>query len=278
MTNLTYRLVKDGDFGNVVAYFPDEENSIRTADSNHPHWKAIVTGLVADDASVYELFDVREGAARRLTALSDRVSYDGRNILFDGDVVSGPLADQIVRCLEQGVDDYKALVAFWEKIAQNPSENSRKALFTWLEAGDFTVTLDGDIVGYKGVHKIDGPNEYQSVNAGVAYVDGVQKMGRIPNKPGTVVTMPRAQVNDDPNVHCHTGLHVGTWSYASGFAGTVLEVHVNPRDVVSVPNDAGCRKMRVCRYQVVQILGEPYASPILEPAEDVWEPDVSYAG
>ena len=63
--------------------------------------------------------------------------------------------------------------------------------------------------------------------------------------------MPRGEVQHDPESGCSTGLHVGTYAYAQGYArAALLTVHVNPRDVVSVPTDCDAEKMRVCRYVV----------------------------
>src|SRR6478735_1076715 len=256
---ISYHLIRGGDNGvdNVVALFPDRDQPIQQADSKHPHWTAIVQGLQNDDGSVYELFDVQGGLVTKLTSLSERVSFDGRNILFDGDVQTGPLADHLLRCLEAGTENYAPVVKFWEKVAQNPDERSREQLFTWLQSHEFTITEDGDILGYKGVATTrDG--KFTSINtSGTAYVDGEVKWGAIPNPLGSVITMPRAEVKNDPNAACHKGLHVGDWSYADDFAqGVVLEVHVNPRAVVSIPRDASYRKMRCCRYKVVRVRTE----------------------
>jgi hypothetical protein len=227
---------------------------------------------------VYDLFDVQGGLVTRLTTLSDRVSFDGDNILFDGDVQSTPIADHLMRCLQAGVKDYEPVVKFWEKVAQNPDERSREQLFTWLQSHEFTITLNGDILGYKGVV---GRNEgeFLSSHSGNAFVDGVEINGQIPNEPGAVVTMPRSKVANDPNVACHYGLHVGDWSYASTFvsSGTVLEVHVNPRDVVSIPRDSSARKMRCCKYKVVKVRDQQTKAPIdLADAEERWAGDVGY--
>ena len=45
--------------------------------------------------------------------------------------------------------------------------------------------------------------------------------------------------------------------------GTVLEVYVNPRDVVSVPHDYSAQKIRVCRYVVGEPVDKPYDEPVL---------------
>lgn len=273
--NISYHLIRDNGITgihNVIAQSP--EGDIYQADSKHPHWQAIVDGLHANDSSVFGLFDVQAGLVNRLTSLSDRVSFDGNNILFDGDVQSGPLADHLLRCLESGVQDYAPVVKFWEKVATNPDERSREQLFTWLRSHEFTITEDGDILGYKGVIT-DAEGKYLSSHSGTAFVDGVEIKGRIPNNIGTVVTMPRAKVQNDPGVACHYGLHVGDWSYASNFATVTLEVHVNPRDVVSIPRDESQRKMRCCRYKVVKVRDSRSTSPI-DVGDSKWEGDVGY--
>lgn len=279
MSNISYHLIEGsaGAVDNVVALDPRRDNPLLQADSNHPHWAAILNGLRAGDWSVFDLFDVQGGLVKKLTSLSDRVSFDGENILFDGDVQSGPLADHLIRCLESGVQDYGPVVKFWEKVSTNPDQRSREQLFTWLRNCEFTITEDGDILGYKGV-TTESEGSFLSIHSGTAYVDGEEVKGRIPNNPGTVVTMPRSQVRNDPNTHCSYGLHVGDWSYASSFGhGVVLEVHVNPRDVVSIPNDHSYRKMRACKYKVVKVREQESRKPIESFDEDAygWN-DVGY--
>lgn len=278
MSRIFYQLIEGSPTGvdSVVTIDPSRTNPILQADSNHPHWKAIKTGLANDDESVFDLFDVQGGLVSKLTALSDRISFDGANILFDGDIQTGPLADHLLRCLESGVQDYAPVVKFWEKCAQNPDDRSREQLFTWLKNCQFTITEEGDILGYKGVVSA-GEGKFLSQHSGSAFVDGVEIRGQIPNNPGTVVTMPRSQVKNDPSTHCSYGLHVGDWSYASSFGrSATLEVHVNPRDVVSIPNDESYRKMRCCKYKVVKVRETESRLPIESfETEDAWN-DVGY--
>jgi hypothetical protein len=277
MTNITYHLVRDnGGTGvdTVTAFDPSSKTPIQQADSRHPHWQAILEGLYANDASVFELFDIKKGLKQRFKQLSDRISFDGDNVLFDGDARTGPLADHLRRCIEAGTQDYTPVVKFWEKVETNPDTRSRQQLFAWLKSHEFTITEDGDILGYKGVVG-KSESEFRSSHSGEAYVDGKLHKGQIPNKPGTVVTMPRSKVANNPNVACHYGLHVGDWSYAAGFATTVLEVHVNPRDVVSIPHDESARKMRCCRYKVVKVRDRRTKAPIAVD-DDGWYGDVGY--
>jgi hypothetical protein len=137
-------------------------------------------------------------------------------------------------------------------------------LYDWLQDNDFTINQHGNIVAYKGVRDIDG--QYFSLTSGSALVNGKEHNGRIPNDPGSVVSMPRSQVIHDPDKHCSVGLHAATYDFAKSFAGKdgpVLKIFVNPRDVVSVPSHHGADKFRCCRYTVGNAVLEAYQLPLI---------------
>lgn len=273
----------------VVAFDESRENPVLMADSRHPHFEAIKAALASGDESVFDLFDVGTGIAKRFEQITDRVSYDGKNILFDGDPIHSALANQVQRALEANEPSFAPLARFWEKLESNPNEHSRTQAYDWLACHKFQITEDGDIVGYKGVTS-DGNGGYISTTSsrvpGVpsAFVDGVPvpPLSVVPNKVGSVVTMPRSEVAHDPREACKRGLHVSTRSYAEGYGrrGAILEVHVNPRDIVSVPTDGGGEKVRVCRYKIARISeSENGDAPVLRPNEtkNSWVGDVGYA-
>ena len=166
---------------------------------------------------------------------------------FEPAPVIESLSDTIERYRREGRDP-ENLVRFMRRLAKNPSKRSRDQLFNWTQAKNMTVDEDGYLIGYKGVTA-----EMLSINAGTAFVNGVETTGQIPNLVGTVVSMPRSEVQDDPTIGCSTGLHVGSWDYASGFGEVTLEVRIDPADVVSVPKDCGFQKLRCCEYEVIAI-------------------------
>lgn len=242
-----------------------------SAADSHPNYKEIIRLALEDDESVKDLFDVSVSIAKKFEQLSERVSVHSGRVYFDGEEVDSALTRQIVKFLEAGVEDFRPLVNFYEKLAQNPNEDSRKQLYAWLNAHDFTITPEGDLLGYKGVKKNDN-GTYESVNRGRAIVNNQEHNGAIPNNVGDVVTMPRGDVQFNPSVGCSTGLHVGTWSYAKGWAqGAVLKVAVNPRDVVSVPHDCNSQKLRTCRYVVTGLAEDDYGTPLLSAWADEYD-------
>jgi hypothetical protein len=234
------------------------EGTPLVASDTHPNFEQIAEALLSDDPVDYPaLFDVSVAVAKSFTNLSERVAVANGHVYFDGDLVDGSCERQIVRFLDEGVEDFTPLVKFMENIAANPNEHSRTQLYDWLTSHDFTITPEGNIVGYKGVTKQDD-DALVSGFSGRATVDGKVVEGRIPNAVGSVITMPRSEVQHDPSSACSTGLHVGTFAYARGYAnGAMLRVDVNPRDVVSVPTDARGEKVRVCRYVVKDVIDAP---------------------
>lgn len=280
MPNLHYMISKTDDDANIVVFVSGQKpllahsshgmfGEIEAALRSFPNDAPIVMGE-SELAEFKRLFDVAEVVASRFMAVSERVSVSGGTVYFDGDPIDNSLTRQIVRFLEEEVDDWQPLVCFMENVAANPNDHSREQLYEWLARRDFTITEEGYILGYKGVRRSDAEGvEYESISSGPGIVDGVSYNGHLPNNISSIVEIARSKVHHDPSVGCSTGLHVGTWDYAHSFGhGVVLKVEVNPRDVVSVPTDCDHAKVRCCRYQVVEAIAAPITSAYEAPDED----------
>lgn len=260
-----YTLINDGDLSNITVFVPGADRPY-TADSTNVQWDAILKGVLAGDDSVIDLFDVASAAARHFQRLGDRVSAANGRIYLDGDEIENALTKQIIRFLEDGESDWEPLVKFFEKVLSNPNSHSREQLYEWLNRHDLTISEQGDMVVYKGCRR-GSDGILRSTRSGPAIVDGVEINDYVPNEIGSIIEMQRSQVVHDPSIGCSVGLHVGTHNYAKDYAhsGALLEVHVNPRDVVSVPTDCYAQKVRVARYAVVRevpVEGEGYAQSV----------------
>ena len=244
----------------ITAYIDGE---LYTATSTHPNWSTIKERCQSGTARPSD-FDV-EAAVLDYLSGSDRVSVANGIVHFDGDEVHSSLADRILEWMRDGID-YSPLVRFMEKVTSNPNATSRDALFDWIEKAGLCLTAEGDVVGYKSLNSKGG--YVYSVTSGQAFVNGTLQKGNIKQKPGDVVTMPRAQVTFDPLNSCAAGLHVGTFEHAKNFSGDSLHVVcVNPRDVVSVPSH-DTTKMRVCRYVLGNVVREPLkANEVAKPLD-----------
>ena len=168
-------------------------------------------------------------------------------IVIDGEELPEALSNKLLELVESDQDTI-SLEKFWNNLKQNPTESSRKDLFAFLLANNVPITRDGCFITYKKVRE-----DYWDSHTGRTHQ----------NKPGMTVSMPRDQVDSNRHNTCSSGLHVAAFEYATGFSGTrLLEVKVNPRDVVAVPPDYNEQKMRVCKYQVLRETTTKYVEPL----------------
>lgn len=156
-------------------------------------------------------------------------------LMAKGEALPAELESRILKFKEQRLP-YDALLNFWQNLKKNPSYNARKMLFAFLEHNGHPLTPDGCFIAYRGVTEDFKDAHTKSFD----------------NKPGSICEMPREAVDDNPNNTCSSGLHVACFDYAKGFASKLVEVKVNPADVVCVPVDYNGTKMRTCRFEVVQ--------------------------
>lgn len=237
----------------------------------HPNFTLILerVGQGNLDESVIDLFDVERTVRNTFQRLTDRVTVRNGEVFVDGDTREGAVARQILRFVEEGhTEQLEATVKFLEKLEANPNQHSREQLGDWLDKHAFTITSEGDIVGYKGV-RVDENGNFTSISSGPAVVDGEEVNGYVPNPVGAIVEISRSAVVHDPRQGCGSGLHFGTYEYAKDFArGAVLEVHASPTDIVSVPTDCDWQKVRTCRYKVVSVVDSKYTAPVLKQDDD----------
>lgn len=187
-----------------------------------------------------EQFDKVVYLVDRPTQLNERskgkfIVRDGV-IHIDNEALPHELSDKLLELVDAN-EETRPLERFWQNLKRNPSKDSKKDLFAFLRVNKIAITPNGNFIAYKKIS-----NDWKDCYTGT-----------INNKPGTIVKMEREKVDGNRNNTCSTGLHVAAFSYANGFSGTILvEVEVNPRDVVAVPPDYNQQKMRVCKYRVIR--------------------------
>ena len=101
--------------------------------------------------------------------------------------------------------------------------------------------------------------------------------GTINNSVGQSPRVKRHQVDDNCDVGCSNGLHVGAIDYVKSYGGAgdkVVVCKVDPADVVSVPLDSMHQKVRCCGYEVVgEYNGDLIPAVVDEYYEDEYEED-----
>lgn len=181
----------------------------------------------------------------------DFVVKDGQ-IFVNGVLAPPVLGTKIVKFANEGLP-FKPLVKFADNLQKNPSFRAVNELFSFLEKNDHPLTSDGNFIAYKRVR-----GNFKDIHSNT-----------FDNSVGVTVEMARNQVNEDSTQTCSNGLHVANWYYAnSQFASSdpstdvMLEVEVNPADVVSVPVDYNNAKIRVCKYKVLAIVDKEHSSDL----------------
>lgn len=214
---------------NTITLFVNGDIKVMTSeDKNFPIVVDLVsTGAIWED--VEEYFNV---------AHSDRIEEKDGEILFDSEVLPPPLVERYYSMLEHGYD-VGPLVAFMQRLGKNPSRNSVQQLYNFLEHKNISIDEEGYFWAYKAIRP-DWKDIYS---------------GKIDNSIGSVVSMKRALVDEDPNSHCSHGLHVGSIEYVHWYGSSdsiVVICKVDPADVVAVPTDHNAQKLRTCKYEVLQ--------------------------
>lgn len=204
---------------------------------DHINYKMIIEALpTASNDEIASLLDVEKAVSNFSDGM---VEIKNSNVYYGGEVVHGSISRRILDFMKQGLP-FEPLVKFLDNLMQNPSMQSQTELYDFLEHQYLPITEDGHFLAYKAV-KSDYMDKYA---------------GKFRNKVGDICEMRRATVNDNRSVGCSQGLHAGALNYVAGYGNVdagdhIMIVKINPKDVVSVPNDCNCEKLRTCRYEVV---------------------------
>lgn len=232
----------------VVVVFTD--GSMRPVPVENPMYQTVV-GLLKD-GKMDEIEDVVD-KSKLIKKHSNGKFYVLDGIVYvEGEVLPDALSDRLLAFADSGLP-VEPLVTFWDNLKKNPSENSRKQLYPFLEQNNIPITADGCFVAYKRVDS-DFKDCYTHT---------------FDNSVGARVTMKREDVDEDSTRTCSRGLHVAAFPYAKSFYsdGYLMEVKVNPRDVVAVPDDYNGQKMRVCMYEVMREYDKPRSELLLDADE-----------
>lgn len=226
------------------------DGSCKTISARSPHFKGLVDAIKQNksEADVKNLFSLAEAVK---TFSEGRVIIKNDEVIFNGEVIKNSVAERIIKFMSAGLP-WQPLAKFLENLMANPSRRAVEYLYNFLEYENLAITEDGHFLAYKAVC-----NDWHDKHS-----------GKFLNLPGTVLSMERNQVCDDPDLGCSYGFHVGSLEYVRGFAcgygseggDRILIVKVNPADVVSVPHDCAYQKVRTAKYLVVS----EYTGPLPE--------------
>lgn len=215
------------------------DNQTHTLDKGTTEFDQVVSCI--KNKTYDEIPNIISAALRLKKYSGGAVTIENGAVFMDGEELPSQLSNTILDFEKEGLP-YEPLVQFWSKLKKNPSYRARNQLFSFLEHNGHPITEDGCFIAYKGVTV-----DFKDCHT-----------GKFDNSVGTVVVMPRENVDDDPTHTCSAGLHVASYNYAHsnyghGASGVTVEVKIDPADVVAVPVDYSGEKMRTCRYEVIGV-------------------------
>ena len=209
-----------------------------TLDQSHLNFTALRRALKNNlpEQVVWDLVSVPRFIAK-VSAGAMELREDG--IFFDGNQITGYLVELVMGLYKDG-HDVQPYVNFMDNLYKNPSRTAIQELFLFMEAARLPITKDGYFLAYKAVRS--------------NYTD--KHSGKFDNSVGSVLSMPRQEVDDRRDITCSYGFHAAAYEYAKNFLWNAFEdrmvvVKINPADVVSVPSDYQNQKLRCTGYEVV---------------------------
>lgn len=250
----------------VTVNFDGQTHSLPATD---PSYQKMVDAIRAKDHEAIRALVSRAKMAVAVGNATSDANFEVRHgvVLIDGRETSAELSAQIVEFMNEGLP-FQPLVNFYRKLRKNPSFRAVQALFSFLEKNRHPITDSGNFIAYKRVQAADSEGRMLDIHSGT-----------FDNRPGSVLEMPRNEVDEDPTRTCSTGLHVANWDYAAnhfgGGQGVMLEVEVDPANVVAIPIDYKESKMRVCGYTVRLVVTNPNTSNTLVVDSDEAEDESS---
>lgn len=213
------------------------EGKALTMESNNPNWRNVLAALDAEDWDALPvLFDLAKAVE---DYVDGNVEVKDGAVYHQGEIVHNLVTEKIVDFMSKGLP-YRPLVRFLDKLMLNPSRRAVNELYTFLEHKNMPLTADGNFIAYKGVNH-DFTDHYS---------------GKFDNSVGQTLEMARNKVCDDAEIGCSYGFHAGSYEYAKGYSsggGHLMLVEIDPQDVVSVPHDCNCQKLRTAKYKVVAL-------------------------
>ena len=215
-----------------ISILIDGRNAI--IDSSQACFKDLKDAIIADDEEDVRHIVDKVNSIRLYT--DSKVEVKGGCLYYNGQRVHNHLANRILEFMSQGLP-YQPMLNFLENLLQNPSKQSIEELYIFLEHSKLPITPEGKFIAYKSVR--DDFTDHRT--------------GTYDNSVGKVVSMARNQVCDKRDITCSEGLHFCSKEYfkAGMFTdGRFIVLEINPKDVVSIPNDYNNAKGRCCEYYV----------------------------
>lgn len=245
----------------IILFINGKNIRVEKTDKRYP--KILQVFQLPKDQQESEVESILNKVVKAEKVIEETEGFDiqGDEIFYKGDKLPKAFSDKVLSIIADGLP-LEHFEKFWDNLEKNPSAKSVEELTQFLDYKELPITEDGHFLAYKGV--LD--NYYSSHgNTETKVIQGnVDPSGRIYNGVGEIIEVRRRDVDDNREKHCSFGLHAGSLDYARGFASRMVVVKINPADVVSVPSDYDCQKVRVCKYEVMADFVEEITASVVD--------------
>ena len=229
----------------ISVYFKDGQGA--TWKSDHPQFQRVVDMAQKEDWIMIQLL---HNPAKTILDNPATISDTGDEIVITsntGDEIKveptgDPLLEMIALLQKKGILDnnIEPVKPFLRNMLENPFIQATQEIYEYCRNMDFEITPDGCFLAYKRVR---------------ADLGSLHDGGKTKHVIGEYTEVEHFDTNR--RNHCSNGLHFCAKSYLMGYGGDVtIIVKVNPKDVVSIPEDYNFAKGRCRRYLTVGILAQ----------------------
>lgn len=223
-----------------------DDAQIITARNDHPKWAEIVEAFKSGNETLLRSLLSLQAVVEAYTV--GMLSVNATGVTYANRPLHTVDAERVMAFLRDGLP-YRPIANYIARKMKNPSSRAIQEMYNFLEHKGMPLTTNGTFIAYKGVDP-----DFWSIagNKETVVLQGeVNSEGKIRNVIGATIEVERSSVDDDFRVGCSHGLHAGSLAYAKGWGQRVVLVEVDPSDVVSVPEDCSCQKLRCCKYTVI---------------------------
>jgi hypothetical protein len=227
------------------------DDQVCVFDKTHVNYELLLDDIRSNDTESF-LAHLNVGKEIEVWSKGGFVFKDG-NLTYLGSEVPESIANIVTDMIEQGFDE-TPILNFTRRLFSNPSMRAVKELYPWLSHKSMAITPDGHFLAYKSVNIYNGDGFIDVNGRQVKSGDYVDKYtGTVRNNVGDVNTLLRHTVDDNWGVNCSQGYHAGTLKYVKEVYTSNKQIicKIDPANVVSVPLDCECQKLRCCEYTVV---------------------------
>jgi hypothetical protein len=250
------------DEGNISIVLNGRQYFVSSTDKDH---SLVMDALKADKTEDEIVLIIDKEARVQDYLLDSEVKIKDGCVIYQEEEVHNALTEKIISFMRLGLP-VQPLINFLKNMMKNPSFSSRKELFDFLAHKSLPITEDGHFLAYKAVS-----NGFKD-----------KYTGNVDNSVGETPSMARFGVDDDRNNGCSAGLHAGTLEYVQSYGrfcedetrtDQCIIVKINPADVVSVPTDCNCQKLRTTSYEVLALYSGEMEYNLATDEGEEWDED-----